>query len=207
MGLRDRLPAETAAFHAEADEDALEMLGVVSPADYQRFLVRSFGFIAPVERALAATPEIHLYLDVRRFKKRDMLRRDLEALRVPVGAIDQLPQCTVPLFDSPEEALGWAYVIERGTLGHHNLFRHLASRMPGELAFASAFLKCYFGTVGEMWKSFLRALDMVDDGHGETVVIESAKSAFRAHRNWRHALDERDDWSPPSSPGDEQRSA
>lgn len=200
MRLSDRLPAETAAFHAEADEDAVEMLGAVSPADYQRFLVRSYGFVTPVERALLSTRDMSLYLDVRRFTKQDMLRRDLEALHVPAQSIAILPQCTVPLFDSPEEALGWAYVIERSTLGHHNLFRHLATRMPGEIAFASAFLKCYFGAVGEMWKNFLHAVDMIDDGHAAAVVIESAKSAFRAHRNWRHSLDERDEWSPPSSP-------
>lgn len=206
MPLSDRLLAETAAFHADADEDAIEMLGAVSAADYQRFLVRSYGFVAPVERALGATPDIGLYLDIRRFKKQDMLRHDLEALHVPRDLIATLPQCTVPLFDKPEEALGWAYVIERSTLGHHNLFRHLAARMPGEIAFASSFLKCYFGAVGEMWKNFLHALDMVDDRPGETLVIESAKSAFRAHRNWRHSLDDRDDSSPPSSP-DQQRSA
>ena len=96
-----------------------------------------------------------------------------------------LPQCTVPLFDSPAEALGWAYVIERSTLGHHNLFRHLASRMPGEIAFASSFLKSYFGAVGEMWKNFLHALDMIDEAPGETMVIEFAKSAFSAHRHRR----------------------
>jgi len=200
MPLSDRLPAETAALHVDADDDAVEMLGVVSAADYQRFLVRSYGFIAPVERALAATPDIALYLDVRRFRKHELLRRDLEALHVPTDAIANLPHVTVPLFDKPEEALGWAYVIERGTLGHHHLFRHLAARMPGEIAFASAFLKCYFGAVGEMWKNFLRALNMVDDRQGETLVIESAKSAFRAHRNWYYSLDDRDDSSPPSAP-------
>ena len=206
MRLSERLPAETAAFHADADEDAVEMLGAVSPADYQRFLVRAYGFVAPVERALVSTRDIQLYLDLRRFKKQELLRRDLEALHVPADAIANLPQCTVPLFNSPEEALGWAYVVERATLGHHNLFRHLASRMPGEIAFASAFLKCYFGAVGEMWKTFLHALDMIDEGQSETVVIEASKTAFRAHRNWRHSFDARDDWSPPSAP-DEQRIA
>lgn len=197
----ERLQAETKVFHAEADEDALELLESATPHQYRRFLLRCMGFVMPVERAIVETPRITNLIDTRRFRKYELLRRDLLSLRFSDEQIDTAPQCTVPLFDTAEEALGWAYVIERSTLGHTNLFRHLGMIMPGEVAFASSYLKCYFGAVGEMWRAFGRALDLVTSSRVHRLV-ESAKMAFRTHRAWRQQLGDRG--RPPSDVGDQQ---
>jgi heme oxygenase len=203
--LIERLHAETEVFHAEADEDALQLLGPVAVADYWRYLTRCFGFVGPVERGLAATARLDQIIDIRRFHKGELIRSDLASLRMKKDEIEALPQCSVPLFDSVEEALGWAYVVERSTLGNHNLFRHLAAVMPGEIAFSSSYLKCYFGAVGEMWRAFGQALDRVGNppSRGERVV-EAAKTAFRTYRAWRHHQDEHEITASQSG---EQRSA
>jgi heme oxygenase len=184
--LIEQIGIETEAFHAEADEDALTLLGVVTAADYQQFLAATYGFVAPLEQALAATPNLDRVADVRRFQKHKLLRRDLEGFHMSGDAIDRLPRCRVPMFGSAEEALGWAYMIERSTLGHTNLYRHLATAIPGDVAFTATYLKCYFGSVGESWKSFGDSLEAAGSIPAKAErMIDAARAAFRAHRSWR----------------------
>lgn len=199
MHLLEQLQAETEAFHAEADGDALQLVGPVGVADYWRFLVRTHGFVTPVERAIVQVVGIGRVVDVRRFHKHNLLRQDLLAFGMQPDEVDHLPQCPVPQFGSVEEALGWGYVVERSTLAHSNLFRHLGMVMPGDVAFTSAYLKCYFGAIGEMWRSFGNALDRYADPPHSKRVIDSARSAFRAQRTWRHNHDF--EHEPPSDSG------
>ena len=191
MRLIDRLHAETEGSHPEADEDVLQLMGAVKPEDYQRFLTRTFGFVLPLERSITRTPNLELFADVRRFEKHHLLRRDLAGFRLRADDIDRLPQCAVPMFDLPHEALGWAYVVERSTLSHANLFRHLATVMPGDVAFTSAYLKCYLGAVGENWRAFADSLDKAAQTPEQAAQsIDAAKAAFRLHRTWRRHHDE-----------------
>jgi heme oxygenase len=182
----ERLGAETEEYHAQADADALQLLGAVTAADYRRFLARVYGFLQPLERSLAVTAGLDRIVDTRRFTKAELLRRDLQSFRMSPAQIDQLPHCTVPLFESPEEALGWAYPIERSTLGHTNVYRHLASAIPGDVAFTSSYLKCYFGMIGESWKLFGDSIDAVASTDATLQrVVDAARTAFRTHRAWR----------------------
>jgi heme oxygenase len=97
---------------------------------------------------------------------------------------------SIPWFDNIYDALGWAYVIERSTLNHPNLFRMLAAAIPGEIAFASSYLKCYFGAVGEMWRSFGEDLEAaISDAAQADRVIDAAKAGFRHHRRWRNTIE------------------
>jgi heme oxygenase len=183
MRLVDRLQQETSNLHADVDT---ELVGQpVNARGYQRYLARTYGFVAPLERSISTTPGIEKYVDLRRFNKEELLRRDLLALHYTTHQINTLPQCSVPLFNTAAEALGWAYFVERSTLMHGAAFRSVASHIPGEVAFASSFLKCYFGAVGEMWRAFTECLDQVDaDGDGD-LVIEAAKTAFKFYERWR----------------------
>jgi heme oxygenase len=189
MRLVDRLSQETGPSHADVDQGPLR--APVSARGYQRYLARTFGFVAPVERSIVTTPRIDKYVDFRRFNKEELLRRDMLAMHASTAQINAIHQCAVPLFDVPEEALGWAYFIERSTLSHGALFRHLASGIPGEVAFASSYLKCYLGSVGEMWRSFGEALEMIArEGDAKAArVIHAAKAAFRSHASWQHDHD------------------
>lgn len=173
-------------FHAEADADLARLEEAVEQADYGRFLIRMYGFVAPVERLVLAAPEIDDYIDVRRFTKHELLRRDLRGFGLSVDAIDRLPRCAIMPFELADEALGWAYFIERGTLAHGNLFRHLAEMMPTELAFTSSFLKCYFGAASEMWRTFAIAVERAGDSSlRRDRMTEAARSAFRTWCTWR----------------------
>lgn len=209
MRLVDRLSAETASFHPDADEDIRDLLGNASAADYRRFLVRTYGFTCPVERAIASVPGIERYLDPRRLRKHELLRRDLASFQMTTEQINRIAQCPVPLVETPQEALGWAYPIERAALRHTQLFHHLAAIMPGEVAFTSSYLKCYFGSVGEAWKSFGRALDEFGDRpqHARRV-IEAARAAFRYYRSWRLLAGELPQpAAPPQQPAVSQQPA
>jgi heme oxygenase len=191
MRLVDRLGRETEAFHDVTDQEVLRQLGPVTAEGYHRYLLQMYGFICPLERSIANTPEIEQYVDLRRFQKHELLRRDLSAFHTSSDEIRRVPQCAVPWFKTPEEALGWAYPIERSTLRHGDLFRHLARAIPGEVAFASSYLKCYLGAAGETWRSFGCALDAFSgDPRRVQQVIGAAKAAFHCLRAWRFLHDE-----------------
>lgn len=182
MRLVDRLQAETSSLHADVDTELTSQ--PISARAYQRFLARTYGFVAPLERSISTTPSIEKYVDLRRFNKEELLRRDLLALHYTTHQIDSLPQCSVPLFNTAAEALGWAYFVERSTLVHGAAFRAVASHIPGEVAFASSYLKCYFGAVGEMWRAFSESLDQIDaDGEGD-LVLEAARTSFKFYERW-----------------------
>lgn len=199
--LVEQLHAETQGFHADADADVMALLGPAAAAEtYCEFLAGTYGFVSSVESAVRETRGVDALVDVRRFHKHELLRRDLRATHLSEQQIDALPRCTLPWFADVEEAMGWAYVVERSMLGHSNLFRHLATVLPGEMAFASSYLKCYFGAIGEMWRAFGDALERLSEPQQARRVIEAAKAAFRTHRAWARRQDTSD--RPPSDSGD-----
>jgi heme oxygenase len=191
MRLVDRLGRETEAFHDATDQEVLRLLGPITAEDYHRYLLQMYGFICPLERSIAKTPEIDQNVDLRKFRKHELLRCDLSAFHTTSDEIRRVPQCAIPWFKTPEEALGWAYPIERSTLRHGDLFRHLARAIPGEVAFASSYLKCYLGAAGETWRSFGGALDaFAGDPQRVQQVIGAARAAFHCLRAWRFLHDE-----------------
>jgi heme oxygenase len=188
-GLLDRLAEETRVLQEEADADVDRLVGAATIDGYRHLLTTSYGFVSPLERSLADTPGIERYLDPRRLRKHVLLEHDLGVLGVK--DIRALPQCmSIPWFDNVQDALGWAYVIERSTLNHPNTFRRLALALPGEVAFASSYLKCYFGSVGEMWRSFGEDLaTSVNGTEQENQLVDAARAGYRHYRRWRHTLD------------------
>ncbi len=182
-GLIDRLGVITQQLHALTDKD---LQGSWASSDYRRYLTRMYGFVLPVERSILRTSQIGSYIDVRRFQKHDLLRRDLLALRLTAPQIDAIALCAVPVFDTPEEAFGWASLIERNTLHHAELFRRLASTNPGDAAFAASYLKCYDGMVGEMWKIFRQAVEVCQGTKERRErLVAAMKAAFRCYDSWR----------------------
>lgn len=191
MSVLAKLDAATAPLHADADADAHAMLGQPTAEHYRRFLGRMFSFVSPLERSLADTPGLGPYLDARRLQKHLLLKHDLETLGLREIEVDSIPQCMwIPWFDNVHTALGWAYVSERATLHHTALFRHLASVLPGEVAFGSSYLKCYFGAVGETWRSFGEGLELAGTTPADVDrIVDAARAGFRHWRRWRHTLD------------------
>jgi heme oxygenase (biliverdin-IX-beta and delta-forming) len=186
MGLLERVGEETAAFHGITDEDVFRLLGPTAADGYCRYLVQMYGFIRPLECSISSIPDIGRYIDIQRDQKGELLRRDLSALHLTAEEIAGLPRCAVPAFTTVEEALGWAYPIERSTLRHGERFRYLATVIPGDIAFASSYLKCYAGIVGEAWRGFGNALMVFESmPRREQLVIDSARKSFQCLRAWR----------------------
>ena len=74
-----RLALETGGHHAVADEDRLKVMDAKTRAEYRAYLVRIYGFEAPVEEAIAKVADLEPDL-VRERQKVSRLHADLVTL-------------------------------------------------------------------------------------------------------------------------------
>jgi len=185
----NRLNVETRVYHGEADADVDDYLfrAGVSAADYRTFLMRAYGFVAPIEAALAIAPGLDEVIDVCTRAKAALLVHDLLALGMTLDEVQTLPQCqTVPVFRGPAAALGWMYVIERPLLSAAVIRGHLSSFLPTEMACASSYFLCYQGQVGALWRELGETMDRVAGTPSiETRIVTGASEGFRALTRWR----------------------
>ena len=180
--LWEQLQIETEDFHSVLDDEAFRRVRTVD--EYRRFLSSMFGFIEPIERQIHATRELAQFLDPARLRKAELLRRDLLALKLTAEQIDQLARCPIPILEDSFVALGWAYVVERSTLMNNTIYIAYAMSLPGEMLFASNYLKCYAGVVGEMWQRFGDTIGAAEQQGGASRVITAAKTAAHFLREW-----------------------
>ncbi len=183
-----RLRAETRAQH-ERLEAAVGPPSPPTPAWYRRFLGRWWGFLVPIEEALAARPgldaAIGLALPPRR--KRAWLEADLAALGLGAAEIAALPLCTdLPPLDRAGEALGCLYVLEGSTLGGQLLARTIEAELP-ELAGATRFVRSYGPEVGPKWRGFLEALEAFSAQTPAAIddVVRAGRETFAAFERWQ----------------------
>jgi heme oxygenase len=177
-----RLKRNAQSEHVAANIDRLSLLHVEpSSSSYRDFLVKIYGFEAPVEAALVTTPGIEAVLDLQARSHMRMLRSDLADLGVSNPA--DLPICrSVPRFATLAEALGWTYVVEHNALLHGQVRRHIEKRIGA--------LRDSYLLAGERNGSpRMQELGMVLDRFArepETArqVVEAVKAAFRRQRQW-----------------------
>jgi heme oxygenase (biliverdin-IX-beta and delta-forming) len=183
----DRLNQETSIFHGEADRDIDTLFRPhVTVDDYRGYLIRCYGFEAPLESALALSSSLDMMLDLRGRARAGLIAQDLLRLGLKPAAVAELPLClTVPQFRSTAEALGWMYVVERAALAHAIIRRHLMTCLPDAMHTASAYLQSAGGLLGTRWRQFGSALDEVAQ-HPAVAdrIIASANEAFRCQRRW-----------------------
>jgi len=187
LSLIARLSSDTQLEHRAADGELERLVAEPSAFAYRAWLARQLGFHTPLEAALEATPRLAGIIGIRPRSKVARLRQDLATLGVEPAVSSKLPACAaVPAsFGSIPTALGWMYVAERWTLQFHNAYRRLATSLPGEMAFASSYLKCYEGNAGVMWRAFVIAVDASCRGDKETAeLVAGAHDAFRAVRDY-----------------------
>ncbi|MEO8704015.1 MAG: biliverdin-producing heme oxygenase [Kofleriaceae bacterium] len=183
----ERLNTETRAYHAEADSDFDILFREDASASlYLVYLMRVYGFEAPLEVALSMTPNLELMIALRERQKSHHLANDLLALGLRPHEVAEVPRClTIPQARGAAEALGWMYVIERSTLAHSVIRRHLLTKLPREMHRASEYFQCYAGVVGTRWRHFGSVLDDVASSPAiANRIIASAGEAFRAQRRW-----------------------
>jgi heme oxygenase len=179
-----RIDDETRARHVDADTQRLAlMVEPCTASRYRRFLLRVYGFEAPVETALQRTPGLSEVFDMRaRFHTR-LLKSDLAALRVV--DLSRAPRCeSIPRFTDALEALGWIYVIERGRMLSSILQRHLEQTMPALALTSAAYLRAE-RSAGKRMRELGAAFDAVVSCETDVDrVVVAAHGAFRAQSHW-----------------------
>lgn len=190
-----RLNEETQPHHADADADIDRYLfrPTVTAADYRTYLSRVYGFVVPLEAALSLAPGLGEHVDVKARAKGALIVHDLLALGMSMNEVNHLPQClSVPTFRGPAAALGWLYVVERPLLSSAVIRGHLSTYLRAEMACASAYLACYSGQVGTMWRELGVAMDRV--AYTPAIadrIVSAAQEAFRVLARWRtHDLEQ-----------------
>jgi len=183
----DRLDEQTRIHHADADSDFdILFFDRTTPDEYFVYLMRVYGFELPLEAALARTPNLDLMIDLSERQKGGLLTQDLLALGLRHDQLADVPQCLrIPQFRGAAEALGWMYVVERCTLAHSVVRRHLLTRLPREMRNASQYLQAYAGVAGTRWRMFGNVLD--DVARQPAIadrIVDAANEAFRAQRRW-----------------------
>jgi len=186
-----RLKGEARLHHSDADADRLVPLATpTSVSGYVSYLARILGFEEPVEHALAGLPELALLVDRPLSDRAAWLAHDLEALGLDEHRIAALPRCPMSTVSitTVADALGWLYVVERNAPLHGVVRRHLARRMPGQIAAAGR----YLSRTELAAAARLRALGAALDEIGRTAsaaerIVTASDAAFRLQRRWlRH---------------------
>jgi heme oxygenase len=181
-----RLALETRSYHARADADRLALLEDATPGKYRAFLGRVLGFEGRYEEALRRTPGLDPQV-VRTRAKADRIAVDLAALGMTEREIAALPRCnSIPsVFRTIAQALGWMYVVERNTLLHGLLRRHLEMHLPPELERAGSYLGAYGDTPGARYRELGELLGTAARGSVmPNHVVSAANDAFRHQRSW-----------------------
>lgn len=182
-----RLQAETSQLQRGVESD-LDLFGPgASWLDYRLYLFRMFGFYAPVERMLSKLPGLDdVIADASlRNNKVALLSHDLVALGVDRRDLSRLPQMSVPVVDDLSRAIGWMYVLERGTVDGKQVARRLAARLPLEIEAASAFLRCYGDDALARWQAFGNALDdYATDADASERIVAGAIDCMSRLQRW-----------------------
>ena len=179
-----RLTLETQSAHAAVDEALLAQLEFPTAAAYRRFLCMLFGFQAPLEAALAMTPQIDLgFLDAR--SKAGYIANDLLALGLTRNDFQLLAhRQSIPAFANVAQALGWMYATERLMLHVEALRIRLSAEMPVVLTLAHQFISVY-ENIGEIrWRQYGIALDRCTRTHSIEDIVAGARASMASLQQW-----------------------
>jgi heme oxygenase len=179
-----QLNIATRPHHAEADQPWVDLMAPrIDPSHYRALLLTAYGFEAPLDSAFRYTPELWPLIDLRGRTRSGLIAQDLMRLELTASQIAQLPQ-RFTTFSTAAEALGWMYVIERSTLLHSSVRRHIMQRCP-ELASATSYLDAYNGVTSLRWAELGAAFDSL--AHTPATlrqILNGANAGFRAMREW-----------------------
>ena len=178
-----RLALETKSHHAGADADRLALLDDPSFDRYRAFLETVYAFEARYEQALVQTPGLDPRI-VRARTKVTKLHADLLALGIAPAEMLAWTRPAIPVFRSEAEALGWMYVVERNTLMHGLVRRHLTRTMPDVMERASSYLAAYGDVPGALYRELGTELDGAARRAIPSQIVEAAHVAFACQRLW-----------------------
>jgi heme oxygenase len=177
-----RLALETKPHHASADADRLALLEDPSAQRYRMFLARIYTFESRYEQALVQTPGLDPRI-VRARMRAARARDDLLALGAAPAELLAWTRPPIPVFRSEAQALGWIYVVERNTLLHGLLRRHLARALADTMERASRYLGAY-DAPGMRYRELGGELDAGARRAIPSQIVEAAHAAFACQRLW-----------------------
>jgi heme oxygenase len=178
--LVSRLEVATRPWHADLDAPWLHLVRHdVTRDDYLAVLLRTFGFVAPLESACKYTPGLERMIDIRRLTHAGLIAQDLLTLGISPAELARAPQClAITTFQHVPEALGWLYVVERSVRIQHGIRDHLQTHVSG-LGNACAYLT-ELVRARARWDELARSLDRLStcpEVANELVAAATAGSA------------------------------
>jgi heme oxygenase len=177
-----RLALETRAHHAAADADRLALLEAPTGARYRAFLESVYAFETRYERALIQTPHLEPRI-IRACTRTHLLRNDLVALGATEETLAAISIPVIPPFRSEAQALGWVYVVERNTLLHGLVRRHLWRILPRDISRGGSYLAAY-SSPGTHYRELGLEIDAAAARTPPSTFIEAATEAFAGQRLW-----------------------
>jgi heme oxygenase (biliverdin-IX-beta and delta-forming) len=198
--LRESLRIHTRPYH-ERIEQALDLPGSVrNREDFQRLLVRFYGFYLPHEvRLRSYTSALDAFgIELGKRLKSDKIRDDLLSLGMSKDAIGTLPFCLdLPELRTLGHALGSLYVLEGSTLGSQVIARAFNETIDLDIVSAMRFLSGYGPSTGSMWRSFVSALDAARlEPEDLAAAHEGAVHTFQSLERWMCGFIRPDCWQP-----------
>jgi heme oxygenase len=178
-----RLIAESRMHQSVADADGLELIaGEPGNARYLTYLLKRYGFEAPLESALSVAPGISDVIDLPARSKITFLVHDLVGMGVPLARILEIPHAHISAFHDLRTALGWLYVSERSAATHNIVARELVRRAP-DLEPSTRCFADYDGLAGR--EALNRAFDAVaTTPEDELAIVDAALEAFDHQHRW-----------------------
>jgi heme oxygenase len=178
----EKLQSETEVQSGVVEADALGYVDRCSFEHYRDYLVRCYGFEAPLESACALSPSLASHTATTRPRTR-YIAQDLLDLGFPPERLLELTPCPLQPFRDLSEALGWLYVAERNVMTNSKCHRHLRERAP-ELAARASYLNCYGNATASRWRAFGITLERVAAKADLTRITEAAVGAFEFLHRW-----------------------
>lgn len=179
-----RLMLSTRNWHAQVDETWHELLHPkVTIQAYATRLARAYGFMAPFESACKYTPKLARALTFQ-VSRAGLIAQDLLALNHDASRLAGLPYCmSITPFGTVPQAVGWLYVVERSTLLHETLRRHLVARIP--VSEACTYLAAHAGHVSDHWHAFGRTLERIGaTPETRDEIVAGADEGFAIAAQW-----------------------
>jgi heme oxygenase len=181
LRILDRLQSET---HLQSDVVAADALSFVDGCfeRYRGYLIRCYGFEAPLESACALAPALASHTATSRPRTR-YIAQDLVDLGLPPERLLELKPCPLQPFRDLSQALGWLYVAERNVVTNSLCHRHLVARAP-ELAARASYLNCYGAATAARWRAFGITLELAAVQADVDQIARAAVGAFDFLHRW-----------------------
>lgn len=174
---------ETSLLHAALEEEMMpRLLQVKSNSDYARLLQLFYGYFHPLEEILSGFITGDMLPGYPERRKSGWLLQDLAALGYAAGPVATAQM--LPSISSPSSAMGALYVMEGSTLGGKHILLQLKKQLPTLPTASCSFFSGYGAHTGPMWKSFVAALNEIDDPSHIATVTASANDTFLNFSLW-----------------------